>query len=48
MSSVQAQLTKLASLDDQRKRIEGYKQLASSLLSARDVPGLKVFIEASI
>jgi COP9 signalosome complex subunit 4 len=48
MSSVQAQLTKLAGLDDQRKRIEGYKQLSTSLLTARDVAGLKVFIEAMI
>ena len=46
MATIQAQLSKIASLDDQRKKIDAFKQLLGALISKQNIADLKVFIEA--
>lgn len=46
MATIQAQLAKVAGLDDQRKKIDSLKQILASLISTKNINDLKVLIEA--
>lgn len=46
MATAQAQIAKINGLDDQRKKIDAFKQLLGSLISTKNIADLKVLIEA--
>lgn len=45
MAGIQGQLAKIATLDDQRKKIDAFKQLLVQLIGAKNITDLKVFVE---
>lgn len=45
MAGIQGQLAKIATLDDQRKKIDAFKQLLVQLIGSKNIADLKVFVE---